>query len=124
MALVDRLEALAAAGYTVGIGASDDHGEPLSYRVSGFGIDLTIPAADADAFLDSIDATHDDRAADEEKTEEQRVAESDAIQKAEAAKIQTRLDAIDAKIDGTALPAGVKAILKEIADAAIASRQA
>lgn len=63
MSVVSRLEALAEKGYIVGVGAVDDAGEPLSYRVVGFGLDTTVAVGAEDVAAELV-RTHDERAKD------------------------------------------------------------
>lgn len=122
MTVVDRLEKLAEAGYTAGVGAVNEKGEPLSYRVTGYGVDLLIAVDEADAILDSLDETHAERKAEAEKTPEMIEAEVEA--QIEASKVAEekatvdaakRLDRITAKIQATNLPAAAKDVLVELA---------
>lgn len=115
----ERLQALAELGYQVGVGAVDDAGEALSYRVIGFGLNTTLSVSEAEESLDSFEATHDERAEEETKPVEIREAEAEAAVAEVETAIQTKLETLTARIEASNLPAGVKSILEEIAQAAL-----
>lgn len=117
--IATRLGALAELGYEIGVGAVDADDEPISYRVAGYGIDTTIPVDDADEWIAGLKESHESRVEEEAKTPEIREAEAEAaVAELETAR-QTRIDKLTAKIEASNLPAGVKTILEEIAEAAL-----